>query len=142
MQLEKLPSIIDRGSRSDRPRVTTPTRAGLSPPVLLVLAAPRHTLRRASSQSVTSQWKPTTTVINQYSQDAAVDTCVAHTFLHYSLTLTCNLDFQTPASYELDPYTCEIKAVQTYERTRPVASPSSLTRSIIAGESVRKVYSS
>jgi len=38
-------------------------------------------LGRASSQ-MTSQWKPTTTAIDQYPQDAAVDTSVAHTFLH------------------------------------------------------------
>jgi len=43
---------------------------------------------------MTTQWKPTTTTINQYSSDAAVDIRVAHTFLTLTFALIYDLDFQ------------------------------------------------
>ena len=43
-------------------------------PHALASAAPHRTPRRASLQLTTSQRKPTTTAINQYSHDAAEDT--------------------------------------------------------------------
>jgi len=63
---------LARRSRSDRPHHHAHTR--WTPPLPLASAAPRL----AISQLTTSQWKPTTTTINQYSQDAALDTRVAH----------------------------------------------------------------
>jgi len=50
-------------------------------PLSLASAAPRRTSHRTSSQPMTSRWKPTTTSVNQFLQDATVDTRVAHTYL-------------------------------------------------------------
>ena len=57
-----------RGSRSDRQRDHAHTR--WTPQLPLASVAPHATPRRASSQLMTSQRKPTTMAINQYSQDA------------------------------------------------------------------------
>jgi len=61
---------------------------------------------------MTSQWepwRPTTTAVNQYSYDAAVDTRkpIAHVFLHRPLTLPYDLDFKLPARYGHDPHACK-----------------------------------
>ena len=58
-----------------------------------------YTPRHVSSQLMTSQWKSTTTAINPHSQNVAVDTTAAHTFLHWTLTLTYDPDFQSQVSY-------------------------------------------
>jgi len=75
IQPEKLPSIEDRRQTD---RVTTPTLAGLA--AAAGSSEPCSTPRHANSHLMTSQWKPASTTINQYSQDAAVDTLVARTF--------------------------------------------------------------
>ena len=69
----------------------------------LSLAAPCCT-PCASSQLMVSQWKPVITVVNQYWDNAAADTHVAHTYLHW--TLTYDVDFQFLASYGHDRWTC------------------------------------
>jgi len=57
------PTVDDRRQTD---RVTTPTGAAS--------AAPCRTPRRANSQLMTSQRKPTTVAVIEYSYDAAVDT--------------------------------------------------------------------
>ena len=43
--------------------------------------------------------------IDQYPYDVAVDTRVIHIYLQWPLTLTYDLDFQSPASYNCNPWT-------------------------------------
>ena len=95
-------------------------------------------------------WKPTTTVINQNSQDAAVDTGVAQTVLHRPLTLIYDLDFNPrfPAShghYSLSVHMHNEKVIRQFvfqklewkqrtdEWTLPIALPvpRALKRSVI-----------
>jgi len=95
-------TVLDRGSRSDRPRYHTRMRR--SPPLRLASAARCCTPCHARWQLMTSQLKPTTTAINQYSQDAAVDTRSA-------LAVTFDFDLWPwlllPASSSHDSHTCK-----------------------------------
>ena len=132
-------TVLDRGSRSDRPRNHAHTR--WTPPLPLASTEPRRTTRRAGSQLITSQWKPATTAINQYSQDAVVDTgeTLSIDLCLRPMTLTSTL---STASYGHDPYTCKNLSQrqvgstdgvkrngQTKGRTRPTAAPCLLMRS-------------
>ena len=75
-------TALGRGSRSDQPRYHAHTC--WTPPLPPASAVSRRTLRRASSQQMTSQWKPTTMAINQHPrEDAAVDTHIAHTSVYW-----------------------------------------------------------
>jgi len=141
-ELEKLP--VGRGSRSDRPRYYAHKR--WTPCWLLASAA--STERLASlmimSQLMMSQWKPTTMAISQYSSDAAVNTRIAHTFLHRPLTLTYDPDFQSPGElwsllihmqkikvkFLKGQLTQKIRCKTTERRTRPIALLFPLTRSV------------
>jgi len=58
---EKLPSIKDQVQTN----LVTPTPTA-TPPLPLAFVAPLSTPRRASSQLMMSQWKPTTTAIDYY----------------------------------------------------------------------------
>jgi len=105
--MSKYMSLIEDRRQTDR--VNTPTRAALA------LAAPCCTPYRASSQLMTTQCKTTTyiqiyiapkivrtslrrwtsttrpTTVNQYEQDAAVDSCVVCTVWHTHFSLTFDL---------------------------------------------------
>jgi len=58
-------TALDEGSTSDRPSYYAHAR--WTPPLLLASAEPHQTRRCYSSLLMTSQWKPTTTAVNQYS---------------------------------------------------------------------------
>ena len=85
-----LKTALSRESRQTR-CITTPTRARFHH---CCWSQPYHTTHVAALwQSMTSQWKPTTTVINQGSWDTAADNREAYTFLHWPMTLTYDYDF-------------------------------------------------
>ena len=92
-------SVLDRGPRADRPCYYAHNHS--TPPPPLTLAASRHTPRRASSQLITSQWKPTTTAVNQHAFDVAVD--IYHNHVQCSTAL--NFDFHP----ELWPWPMQCK---------------------------------
>jgi len=90
-------TVLDRGSRSDRPRYHAHTR--WTPPLPLASASPRRTPRRGSAQLMTWQ-NPTTTAVDQYSW---------RRYRHMSGTHFCtNLNLwpwlSIPASYGHDLY--------------------------------------
>ena len=119
----KMPSIEDRPIRAGFRRCRWPRT--------------RHAAPLASSQLMTSKWKPTTVAINQYSQDAAVDTLVAQTI--FALTLIFNprravvmnrtrveCQSQSPVGSKARTETDGL----TESQTRPITLPSLLTQTV------------
>jgi len=95
-------TAVDRRWRSVWPRYHAHMRWIL--PLPLASAASRRTPRRASSQLMTSQWKPTTTAISQYLQDAAIDTRVARIFCIVFWPWPMTLTFSARLGNGHDPY--------------------------------------